>query len=453
MGRVVTDGSHGSLHVLLNPIYNMSLGVDTRLLSSIVFIQRIWDAMVDPFIGQFSDNFRSRWGRRLPLMTIAIIPLALLFGALWWFPRNASQNELFWYLLVSSLAFYASYALYSMPLGGLMLEATDDYHERTRLAGTALAFGFTIQIISQWVFPLTQLKFFPDTITGVRWVTGGLVVIFILCGFIPVMLCRERLYHRVAEKQPRTSIISGLAAIGGNRSALLVLIARFVSMFGYNIVGMLGLYMNTYYVFGGNVKAASWAYGFLGSSFHIAALVSSLFIYPKLEQRIGKRRTMQAAAALLMIGCLGKTVLYRPGEPWWQLIVLSINGMANAGFGLMSIAMLGDVADYDEYKSGMRREALFNSLLAWAEKAGNSLGSLLTGFLLVWIGFNAKLGAQSPHTLWLMKLFYVVTPAAGALIALVLIDRYPLSEERAYEIKAELNRRRAEAVKDSPGEP
>jgi GPH family glycoside/pentoside/hexuronide:cation symporter len=80
--------------------------------------------------------------------------------------------------------------------------------------------------------------------------------------------------------------------------------------------------------------------------------------------------------------------------------------------------------------------------MSWFEKAGNSIGSLLAGSVLVWIGFEAKLGAQSHHTLELMKFWYFLAPFTGALAALILIRKYELGEDRVYEIKAELARRR-----------
>ena len=176
-GKAIGDGTHGTLHVLVSQIYNMTLGLDPRLLSTIVFIQRLWDAMADPVFGQFSDNFRSRWGRRRPLLLAAALPVGLTWAGMWWFPRGVSSNYLFWHLLVVSLLFYTAYSLYTMPLGGLIIEATDDYHERTRIAGVTLAFGFAAQIGSQWVFPLTQ-RWVPAaaslrervyaTVTGVR---------------------------------------------------------------------------------------------------------------------------------------------------------------------------------------------------------------------------------------------------------------------------------------------
>jgi GPH family glycoside/pentoside/hexuronide:cation symporter len=442
-GRAVGDGTQGTLHVLVSPIYNMTLGLNPAMISTIVFIQRLWDAMLDPAFGQFSDNFRSRWGRRRPLLFIAAFPVALLFGTMWWFPRGVSTNYLFWYLLLVSLAFYATYSLYTMPLGALIIEATDDYHERTRIAGFTLAFGFAAQIGSQWVFPVTQMSVFPDTITGVRCVAVGCVLLFLLAGLIPVVLCRERLYANVVVKQRRISFLESWRAVRQNKSFMALLWVRCIFSFGFNVVGMLGVYMYIYYIFGGNIKAAVFGAATIGSCYHIGAIITSLAVYPHIERRIGKRHTLQVAAGVLIVGCFSKIFLYQPGHAWLPLMVIAINGISNAGVSLMCIAMLGDIADYDEWQTGLRREGLFSSLLSWFDKAGNSLGSFLTGFILVWIGFNAKLGPQSDHTLRLMKLTYVVAPATGALLTFFFIHRYELSQDQVYEIKEELTRRRA----------
>jgi GPH family glycoside/pentoside/hexuronide:cation symporter len=109
----------------------------------------------------------------------------------------------------------------------------------------------------------------------------------------------------------------------------------------------------------------------------------------------------------------------------------------------MAISMTGDIADFDEWKTGLRREALYTSMLSWFEKAGGSLGAFITGFLLVSIGFHASRGAQSDQTLQWMKTSYVVAPLLGGVLTLAFIQRYDLSQDEIYSIKAELGRRRA----------
>ena len=64
--------------------------------------------------------------RRFNLLLLGAFPVCALFAAIWWFPIGATTNYLFWHLLLVSLGFYAAYALYSMPLNGLIVEATDD---------------------------------------------------------------------------------------------------------------------------------------------------------------------------------------------------------------------------------------------------------------------------------------------------------------------------------------
>lgn len=449
LGCMCAEGSVGTLHVLVNPIFNMVLGMNPALISTIIFIQRFWDAMVDPLIGQFSDNFRSRWGRRRPLIAVGAPLTAILFAALWWVPREAGSTWLFLHLLGVSLIFYVAHTLLNMPLIGLRIEATGDYHERTRLAAVIMIFGFIFQIASQWMFPLTQLAVFGDTITGLHWVTGGCAVFFFFAGLAPVFLCREKAYATVAGRQEKVTLREALRGVRENPPLRRVVVARFIGFFSYSMVGMLGIYMNTYYVFGGDLKQAAWAYGFLGSSYMVAAILSSALIYPPLARRYGKKRTFQIAACVLMAGCLAKLVIYHPGHPWLQLIVLSANGAANAGIGLMGASMIADIADYNEWHTGRRNEAFLAAIMNWCDKAGASIGSLLCGFILVWIGFEAQRGAQTWQTLELMKFSYFLLPFTGAVIALVIMQRYDLDETAVHRIREDLIRRRQETGQDN----
>lgn len=444
MGRIAADGTSGTIHVLLSPIYNMTLGMNPALISTVAFIQRIWDAITDPLVGQYSDNFRSRWGRRRPLMAAAAFPMALLFAALWWVPEGWSDTGMFWYLMILFIFFHLAHTVYFLPLAGLVIEATDDYHERTRIAAVLLVFGYTFQVLSQWIFPLTQLSIFPNTLVGLRWVTGFCCILFLFIGLAPIFLCRERNYLRIAATQSKVKMREGFRAIIACPPFMRLVVARVVFGFGYGIVGMLGIYMNTYYVFGGDIKAGGWFYGYLGTAYMVAAIACSIFVYPALSRRFGKRRTLQAATIVLMIGCTSKLFIYHPGLPWLQLIVLLTNGAAGSGIGLMAIAMLSDIADYEEWRTGVRNEAFLASIMSWFDKIGGSLATLLGGFVLVWIGFDAKLGEQSGQTLQLMKWSYFAMPFAGALLTFLLMNRYELTEDRVYEIKAELAKRHAE---------
>jgi len=124
----VEDASQNAIHLLNAPILNMTLGMSPAALSTLVFLQRACDAFTDPIVGAYSDNFRSRWGRRRPRMLVTAPLLAACFVAIWFFPRGAGPVHLYAHVIV----FYSAHSLYCVPLAGLALEATDDCHERTR---------------------------------------------------------------------------------------------------------------------------------------------------------------------------------------------------------------------------------------------------------------------------------------------------------------------------------
>lgn len=421
-GKAAVDGSHLTVHVLVNPVYNVVMGLNPAWLSTAVFVQRSWGAVLDPMVGQFSDNLRSRWGRRLPLLAASAGPLALLFAALWWFPRQATDAWLFSYFVIVSLAFYAAHSLFAMPLHALMLESAAGYHERTRIAAVFQGSGFAIQLAMQWVFPLMQVTERTDPISALRWVTAGVAALLLGLALVPLCTCREHAYARVAARQPSVPFLPSLRSAVRNRYFACLLGARLVQGFTYNTVGLLSFYLNVYYVYGGDVRKSALTVGILGSAYHAAATFGSLVLFPRLARRFERKRVFQAGAGVLVAGCVAKLFVYDPVHPWWQIVVIGANGLSAAGMGLAALAMVGDIAEQEERRTGLRREGLFAAVLSWTEKAGFSAGAFLGGFILVGIGFDAKRGAQSAETLEWMKLSYFLLPLVGAVIAMLVID-------------------------------
>jgi GPH family glycoside/pentoside/hexuronide:cation symporter len=77
----VAFGLKGVALAQLMLFYNQVLGLPASWVSVVIGIALIVDAIVDPLIGQVSDTWRSRWGRRHPFMYASAIP-AIFFGLL-----------------------------------------------------------------------------------------------------------------------------------------------------------------------------------------------------------------------------------------------------------------------------------------------------------------------------------------------------------------------------------
>ena len=109
---------------LVNPIYNVGLGVNPVLVGIAMAIPRMWELLIDPLIGAASDRTRSRFGRRLPYMAFGLLGSLMLFIAMWWAPAGMSKQALGIWLIVTAFLFYSFYSFFAIPYAGLTIEAS-----------------------------------------------------------------------------------------------------------------------------------------------------------------------------------------------------------------------------------------------------------------------------------------------------------------------------------------
>jgi glycoside/pentoside/hexuronide:cation symporter, GPH family len=113
----------------------------------------------------------------------------------------------------------------------------------------------------------------------------------------------------------------------------------------------------------------------------------------------------------------------------------------------MADLRFADVCDLDELKTGERREGMFGSIFWWVVKLGLSLAFFLSGYLLNATGFDVGLdGAQSERTLFLMRVVDVAIPMVTSAIAIWVMTSYSITEQKALEVRQELEKRRGKAA-------
>jgi len=110
--------------------------------------------------------------------------------------------------------------------------------------------------------------------------------------------------------------------------------------------------------------------------------------------------------------------------------------------------MVADVCDLDELQSGTRREGMFSGIYWWIQKLGTAGASVLSGVLLVWTGFDVKFGAdQTTQALFYMRICDVGIPILTTAIAMYIIATFDISEDKAFDIRQQIERRREERRK------
>ncbi len=126
--------------------YVSVMGLQGKLAGTVLLIAMVWDAITDPVVGSISDNFRSRWGRRHPFMAVSGIPLAICLFALFNVPEELGQWALFSWMLVVCLFLRTFLTLFTVPYLALGAELSDDYHERSSIAGVRTLVGWIAAI-------------------------------------------------------------------------------------------------------------------------------------------------------------------------------------------------------------------------------------------------------------------------------------------------------------------
>ena len=432
-----------SIGSMANVVLNIGLGMNPFLVGLLLAIPRFIDALLDPLIGAWSDNTRSRWGRRKPFMVVGAIGAGIFFVVLWWFPTVWSEMGQFWFFLTLSVVFYAFMSLFAVPWGAMGLSMTADYHERTRLMATNAFMSALAAILLSWLYALIKLPVFPDSITGARWVAVGLSVVTVVLGFVAVALCREK-QTAAQSSQASEPVLPQIKSVVTNRAFLVLGSVVFFMCVGIFSIGSLPVYLAIYYIYGGDEHSASVLAGWNGTVWQ----VSSLLFVPLISlaaTRIGKRHTLVLALFFALIGNLIKWFCYSPQHPLLFLVPPVFVALGFSALWTLTASMLADVCDLHELQTGNRNEGALNAMYGWVMKVGSTVAFALSGVLLNLTGFNQALGGnQSAATILSMRLLDIGVPAIAVVAAIVLAWIYPISEDRAYRIRAELEKRRGQ---------
>lgn len=431
------------------PVFNIFLHVSPSLISLALMINRLVDAVSDPFFGWISDNTRSRWGRRRPYILIGSVLAGLTLPMLFWVEPGWAEKSYFWYMVISSGVYITIVSCFNMPYQSLGNELTPDYHERTSLFSFKSGIQKIPEIAMFFAAAFVTLKLFndangqPDMLKGARVYTMILGALMIVVGVIIFLFVKERYYDKLVTKQTeRTRLMETIwecLKIGPFRSQLAMALSYGLST---SMVGSLGYYMTVYYVCAGDVALGS-RWNFIMGLSNMALGLGGIPIFNLIARRLGKRRAMAVVQVSAVAVFLGSWFLYDPTRPWLQPAASGLIALTQAGFWMVYSSIGADVVDYDELHTGKRREGAFAACGTWIMKLGLAAGIGLSGVVLEMTGFNAELGAnQLPGALDSIRFYFLAFPIGGLLIAMIGLWCFRLTPAKMAEIRTQLEARR-----------
>jgi GPH family glycoside/pentoside/hexuronide:cation symporter len=432
------------------------LGFPPLLWGLLMFVPRLLDAVTDPIMGFITDNTRSRWGRRRPYIFVGAIVTGLCYMAMWQLYESNSLAFNYGYILILSLVFFVGLTVFATPYVAMGYEMSRDFHERTRLMAVAQFLGQWAWVIVPWFWPLIyDPDLFASPAAGVRtlgiWVGLGCMAL----ALTPAIFVRS----------PSTQGAENLQELNrenlkANQRALLqsfrdafrsvpfrkLCAATFLVFGSFQTIAAFGFFIVVYHLFDGDAGAAGNWPGWFAS---VGALCTTFLVIPIItwiSQRLGKKNTFVLSQAVSVVGYALFWWAFRPGTPLLMLAPLPLFAFGIGGLFTLMMSMTADVCDLDELENGKRREGTFGAIYWWMVKFGMAVAGLLSGVIMAVTGFVADAPSQAEGVMAGMRIAYILVPISGALLAIWVMRNYDVTEERAQEIRAELERRRGKTV-------
>ncbi len=418
-----------ALNTMALLFYNQVIGMSPATVGLALMVSLIFDAFWDPAIGLWSDNTRSRMGRRHPFMYAAIIPAGVTFWLLWSPPVGLSEGGNFAWLLCTLLGVRFFSSLYEVPSTALVPELAPDYNARTNLLGLRYFWGVIGGVLAS---VLAFQIFLSDRNGGLtsregfaaNGVAGAVIIsVTLLISCVGTHQAAARFQHPPAtSRRPAALLAEVWSAVTNRNFAAIMIFALFAGTAGGLNAG-LTMYFNLYF----------WSLSTDDLTLlTVAALLASVigvFLAPAVSRRWGKKRVALALLgtsvftavlpmALRLLGVL-------PGNDWPGLLPLLfvetlIAGAMTLMLLIIVVSMLADVVEDNAVRTGQRSEGLFFAANSLLSKSVSGVGTLGAGLMLTAVNFprQAAPGQVSQETIHALGFIYL--PVALVLSALAL---------------------------------
>ncbi|MFX1493331.1 MAG: MFS transporter [Promethearchaeota archaeon] len=399
------------------------------LVVTMYLIYAIWNAINDPLFGIISDKTKSKKGRRIPFMRYTAPFLGIFFILIWLAPASAGDLTIFWWLLITTLLYDTAYTIIFLVYSALLPEITENELERNKLNMFSSFFNLIGQIFGFIIpdlfrhgtdlFPL-QLAMVAVAIIGV-----GLIL-------LTTYKFKERPEFTIVDEP--LGLWDMIKNTFKRKSFDVLAIANFMSIFLQSLILGSIFYLADYIVITSSLILLVFLF---------IPLLIGIWITPRLIKKWGVVKSDQF---LLIFGGIGLVLL--TVMPINELIYLCI---AIAAFGFVgplvfTNVMFAQVADEDELKTGVRREAMFFGINALITKPAQSLAAIVPTLLLAATGFIPRTSTggvprpdlQPPEALLAIKLFIGLIPGVALLLEALILQLYPIKGEYWEKIQKEV---------------
>ncbi len=457
--------------------------METGLLSGLLLLVQIWDAINDPLIGSLIDNDRRKYkmGKFKTYILIGACGL-LLAGAAVFLPFPNAEVWVKACLFVGGyIVWDACYTVANVPYGSMLSLITEDSGERAELSTWRSIGSMFGNILPTIILPMLIWQkvtydgtgnYHTNPLTGEAYKMGDPVLdpltgkqfenllgervffaalIMGVIGFIAFIFMIKTTTIRVDENAVKTkeagggkiNIISSFGKFMKNRPAVGATVAAMGMFLGMQSATTANTIMFATYFNQASMSGVVQMIGFL-------PMILFIPFIKKLVNKFGKKEASVAGTIASIVG--GAIMMVFPMLENRQTgLIVYLAGLVLFGIGMgvyscVSWAMMGDAIDYNEWKFGTREEGTVYSLHSFFRKLAQGVGPSLVIYIMGILGYNSDLGTigqsfETSHNMcWLVAGLYLFS-AVVQFIGIALI--YNLDKKTLETMTKELEERRS----------
>lgn len=386
--------------------YTDTFGITAAAAATLLVVVRVWDAVFDPVMGVIADRTNTRWGKFRPWVLWTAVPFGIMAFLTFITPDLSPAGKLV-YAYVTYIALMMVYSANNLPYSALSGVMTGDMAERTSLSSYRFVFAMIAQLVIHGL-ALPMVLYFGqgDNAKGYQVTMGIFAMLAVVFFFITFTTTKERIQPPPGQKAPVRQHFADLLKNGPWLAMFVLTLVLFITL---SMRGSVVLYYFTYYV--GRQGLFSW-FNVLGTT----ATIVGIFFSKPLAMRYGKRDVF--VGGLAGTALFTAVFLFLPPGAVTLMFASEILRQFVYGFTIPLLwAMMADVADFSEWKTGRRATGIVFSAIVFALKAGLGFGGAITGYVLSLYGYVPNV-AQSASALdgirYTMSVFPAVTFAICA---------------------------------------
>jgi GPH family glycoside/pentoside/hexuronide:cation symporter len=397
------------------------------LVGSALLIGKIWDAVNDPLFGWISDRTGSkRFGKRRVYMLFGAIPLGISIALLWRVPPGLAQAGAFLWVAATFLLFDTLWTITNVPYYALTAELTHDYDERSSLTATRMSLAVPAYLVGAALTP-ALVGLFPDKRAG--YAAIGILYGAIAATALLISAAGIREKPQAAADRAAAPPIRTFLETFKNRPFVRLLVAYLILNVAFALVKTLMAYFLTYQL--GMEAQVPLVMGLM-----LVCVILAIFPWKRIAERWNKGPAYAFGMAIGGLAVASTFLLPHRPTPW-VYVVAAVAGFGFAANWVFPWAMVPDVVDVDRLATGEPRGGIYFGVWGLATKSSEALAIASTGWILALFSY-VPTAAQTPETLFGIRLFFGIVPAAAILLALPLLIWYPITRASHRRVLAKL---------------